>query len=340
MRDALREVLPVRFSLESMPNDTVEQVREKERAFAAMNARGSSLKTWRRIADLWCASWLATGHSVPAEAFGALSDAILTGGQRTPAAARGEVSARRGDVSQAHRFFHWELECPEVFFAADGTRLANGGFDAVLGNPPWDMIRADSLAHNAHATIRSRLSAFHARRRHLHRPVGRTCQLLSALRSNARVALTRAGGRVGLVLPAGLAIDSGSAAAAAVSADALRRRRAGRLRKPPRHLPDSPQHPVPAADGDCRPADSEHRVPLRHRRSGRARVGRRRTGGGSPVVQRAAAARRFIEQLSGDSLDDSVAARADRSRDRRTGRGVVSAARQRAGDGRPDSGAS
>ena len=36
---ALREALPVRFSLETMPNDTLEQVRAKERAFAALTGR-------------------------------------------------------------------------------------------------------------------------------------------------------------------------------------------------------------------------------------------------------------------------------------------------------------
>ena len=35
---ALREALPVRFSLETMPNDTLEQVRAKERALAALTA--------------------------------------------------------------------------------------------------------------------------------------------------------------------------------------------------------------------------------------------------------------------------------------------------------------
>ncbi len=33
------------------------------------------------------------------------------------------------------RFFHWELEFPEVFLG-EGT----SGFDAVLGNPPWDKV--------------------------------------------------------------------------------------------------------------------------------------------------------------------------------------------------------
>jgi hypothetical protein len=38
------------------------------------------------------------------------------------------------EVRQRERFFQWELEFPEVFFAE------NPGFDAVLGNPPWDKV--------------------------------------------------------------------------------------------------------------------------------------------------------------------------------------------------------
>jgi len=33
-------------------------------------------------------------------------------------------------LSRQYQFFHWHLAFPEVF--------ANGGFDAVLGNPPWE----------------------------------------------------------------------------------------------------------------------------------------------------------------------------------------------------------
>lgn len=41
-------------------------------------------------------------------------------------------------VCQRERFFHWELEFPEVFLDEE-----NPGFDAVLGNPPWDKIKPD-----------------------------------------------------------------------------------------------------------------------------------------------------------------------------------------------------
>jgi hypothetical protein len=38
-------------------------------------------------------------------------------------------------VCERERFFHWELEYPEVFIGNDKP-----GFDAVLGNPPWDKV--------------------------------------------------------------------------------------------------------------------------------------------------------------------------------------------------------
>jgi hypothetical protein len=34
------------------------------------------------------------------------------------------------------RPFHWEIEFSEVFFEPSGGRLANAGFDAMIGNPP------------------------------------------------------------------------------------------------------------------------------------------------------------------------------------------------------------
>jgi len=41
------------------------------------------------------------------------------------------------------QFFHWELEFPEVFFSRDGEREEGGGFDAVVGNPPYAKIPAE-----------------------------------------------------------------------------------------------------------------------------------------------------------------------------------------------------
>jgi len=43
-------------------------------------------------------------------------------------------------VRSRERFFHWELEFPEVFLSGDRP-----GFDAVLGNPPWDKVLPTKL---------------------------------------------------------------------------------------------------------------------------------------------------------------------------------------------------
>jgi hypothetical protein len=40
-------------------------------------------------------------------------------------------------IADEHKFFHWELAFPEIFFNADGTPKENSGFDAVIGNPPY-----------------------------------------------------------------------------------------------------------------------------------------------------------------------------------------------------------
>ena len=41
-------------------------------------------------------------------------------------------------IAEKYRFFHWELEMPEAF---DGRR----GFDAILGNPPWEQVRVEPV---------------------------------------------------------------------------------------------------------------------------------------------------------------------------------------------------
>jgi len=212
--EALRAALPVRFSLEATPNDTIEQVREKERAYAAITARDGLLSRWKRIANVWAAAWFSSpNRPVPAAAFGALGDVVLSGrGALPPRTAEAYLSAAEA-IACARRFFHWELEFPEAFFAGDGHPLSNAGFDAVIGNPPWDMIRADTGA--ADARDRARVDIAPLLR------FTRDAGLYSAqsdghanryqLFVERAIALTRAGGRIGLVLPSGLAIDHGSA---------------------------------------------------------------------------------------------------------------------------------
>jgi hypothetical protein len=215
LRLALKDALPVRFTLETVPDDSLEQVRAKERALAALNLHDTAIAKWRRVANLWCASWfLPSSVSAPASAFRALADIVLTGRGPLPGPVSDRYLEAAERAAEARRFFHWELEFPEAFFDEAGARLARAGFDAVLGNPPWDMIRADSGPPSARS--RSRAEAIAVAR------FARDSSIYAAqstghanryqLFLERAIGLTRVGGRIGLVLPFGLATDHGSAA--------------------------------------------------------------------------------------------------------------------------------
>jgi hypothetical protein len=214
IRHAVETALPIRFSLESIPNDTLEDVRAKEQALARLNRRDTGLSRWKQVADLWCACWLApAGGRITPAAFNALTAAIVSG-EALPSAVGDRYLNLAREIARTRRLFHWELEFPEAFFGADGRRLENGGFDAVLGNPPWDMIRADAGAADAReqsrATIAPVLRFAHDSGVYTAQSSGHANRY--QLFTERALALTRRGGRAGLVLPAGLATDHGSAA--------------------------------------------------------------------------------------------------------------------------------
>lgn len=208
---ALRAILPVRFSLDE-PNDTVDAVRRKERALAALEERDSQLSKWKRIADLWCATWFAGPEAAPRSAFAALSDFVLFGRADLPAESATRYVARSSAIATARRFFHWELEFPEVFFDTNGHRLPTAGFDAVIGNPPWDMVRADwgGADQRRHARDQDAGLLRFVREAGLYVARSRGHANRYQLFVERIIELLKLGGRFGLVLPSGFAADHGS----------------------------------------------------------------------------------------------------------------------------------
>jgi hypothetical protein len=209
--DAIRFALPVRVRLATGPNDTAAQVRDKERAFADLVAPATLLRKWTRVADAWCAAWFGD-PPLPASAFGALAEAILSGGGPLPEPLGRELMDRIDAMSAVRRLFHWELEFPEIFFDPDGRRRPDGGFHAVIGNPPWDMVRADTYANRTMARADAAALVRFARDSGTYAAPSDGHANRYQLFLDRAVALTRPGGRIGLVMPSGLLVDSGSAA--------------------------------------------------------------------------------------------------------------------------------
>lgn len=208
--EALRSVLPIRFSLAVDPNDTAAQVRVKERALARLSAPGSPLAIWNRVADAWCAAWFAS-PPVPARAFAELSDHLVSGRSQLAEATTRELLARVDAARDTRRLFHWELEFPEVFFDEAGGRRADAGFDAIIGNPPWDMVRADGGGDRDLARAESSALVRFARDSGVYDTRADGHANRYQLFVERALALARPGGRIGLVLPSGIVADAGSA---------------------------------------------------------------------------------------------------------------------------------
>src|SRR5262249_39476295 len=215
--DALSAALPVRFSLELAPNDTLEQVRRKERDLEALGDPTSGLARWKEAADLWCACWFSDLlRRLPPAAYHALTDIVLG----LPSALRDHHAdaylQEARSIAAARRWFHWELEFPEVFFDADGSRRASPvgpGFDAVTGNPPWEMMRADTGAQADRRRVRDEIATARRFARHAGTFSSQSDGHVNyyQLFVDRAIDLTRSGGRIGLVVPAGLAADHGGA---------------------------------------------------------------------------------------------------------------------------------
>jgi hypothetical protein len=203
----LRETVPGRRRLEMERDETVDVVRGKEQALARLASTGSPLSRWKQLADVWCSAWFWTGgdSAPPGKAFPDLTDAVLGRTSALPPALSAAWLQRAADIGREQRFFHWTLEFPEVFYEEDGRPRRNGGFDAVLGNPPWDMLRADDAA----STTPVRNMGRFVRSAGIYQASGSGHVNLYQLFVERSLGLLRSGGRLGLVVPSGLAVDHG-----------------------------------------------------------------------------------------------------------------------------------
>lgn len=211
-------------------------------------------------ADAWCAAfvWPRTATSVTCPTTATLQSMIddpdrWLGPDRSPQAAAIVTEVER--LAAEYRFFHWHLEFPHLFPTEKPTsdssgrdRTINavtgwyGGFDAVLGNPPWERVklqeqeffavRDPQIAQAPNAAARKRLivklvdenpalyTEFQAAKR---RAEGES----HVLRNSGRFTLTGRGdintyavfaeldrtvlgeqGRLGIILPTGIATDA------------------------------------------------------------------------------------------------------------------------------------
>jgi hypothetical protein len=194
--EAVGRAIVLREMLDGIPDDSIDEVRRKEQLHGELDSATGPLAGWRALCDAWCAAWFWPDGSPPdMKEFGAMA-AALRGDAAFSHPAIGRRLLRAEAIARKHRFFHWRLEFPEVLSRPEP------GFDAILGNPPWEMVRGYEGTHHLLRFTRDSgvfrfQSTGHTNAYQLF--VERTLQLL------------RPGGRFGLILPWGIVADEGSA---------------------------------------------------------------------------------------------------------------------------------
>jgi SAM-dependent methyltransferase len=215
LTSAVEHAVRLRLHVASEPDDTAAIVRAKEQRLATLQSDDSSLRAWWRVLDLWCGGWFWSGGSAPDRgAFRELVSHLVTGRSALPAHITAALLATAHEVAARHRFMHWPLAFPEVFVSASGGVRADAGFDAIIGNPPWEMVRGDDSgdpARREHRRLDAQQLTSFVRASGIYHVDARAHANLYHWFVERALQLLRAGGRLGLVLPSGVASDTGAA---------------------------------------------------------------------------------------------------------------------------------
>jgi len=188
-------------ALEAIPQDNIAQIHEIERRYHEI-AQNPEYRKAKLLADAWCAAFvwekIAPNHDLPMPMTDRLYRIFEANSDNLPAEYMSYIPYIAQLAHQYH-FFHWHIAFPDVFVVntspippvdeyrdADENRRGlpwqaptntagggdnphgwTGGFDCVLGNPPWERIklqekewfaqRAPDIANAPNANARKKM---------------------------------------------------------------------------------------------------------------------------------------------------------------------------------------
>ncbi len=132
------------LTLDQMPDDTVEAIERKRTKYAEI-VNSTSYKFGHLLADAWCAAFVVPKTK---EIDYPITEKIFREIEQNPHNIAPWMEEKIVHLAKQYQFFHWHLELPDVFrIPAENEAPENeqtgwsGGFDVVLGNPPWERIK-------------------------------------------------------------------------------------------------------------------------------------------------------------------------------------------------------
>jgi hypothetical protein len=156
--DEVKAVTQAVAELDAARDDDAQALADKEQRWTSILSSGA-YQHQKLVADAWCAAFLWPKQAGPlVEA--APTNAVWRRLRDAGTASELTVTTTQ-QLAEQYRFFHWHLQFPQVF--------AKGGFDVVLGNPPWERVklqeqeffasRDEAIANAPNAAARKKLIA-------------------------------------------------------------------------------------------------------------------------------------------------------------------------------------
>ncbi len=118
---------------------TFAEVEQSERLFRSFD---EAAKPYKRLLDIYVAKFFGVKQ---ADNFLRVHGAITPNPKKMSKEDKA-VYEDAQKISEEKRFFHWDLEFPEVFIDLENASWhENAGFDVVVGNPPYDELSQNAL---------------------------------------------------------------------------------------------------------------------------------------------------------------------------------------------------
>ena len=151
--DRLGNLVQTFANLAAMDDGSLEDVEAKEKKYAEF-VDSTGYQSASLLADAWCAAFVwkkdkATDDCITESWF----RRIESNPHCLPPWMRDEI----GRLRDQYQFFHWHLAFPDAFRVPSENKEADnehtawcGGFDAILGNPPWERYKLQEKEWFAH----------------------------------------------------------------------------------------------------------------------------------------------------------------------------------------------
>jgi hypothetical protein len=132
--------------LDAIKDDTLEGQRDKQERWERL-VRSQGYEFGRLLADAWCAAFVFKKAKDPALPY-PITEEVFRRIEKNPHSAPPWMAKEIRRLADEYQFFHWHLAFPDVFRVPGSGEEPPpngqgwfGGFDLVLGNPPWERIK-------------------------------------------------------------------------------------------------------------------------------------------------------------------------------------------------------